>query len=57
MYNRSFEPGQKIDFQHNNTWYQGTSAIALDEMVKCVAQPMSVSNPINSFSNHTPVYN
>lgn len=41
MYNRSFEPGQKIDFQHNDTWYQGTSAIALDEMVKCVAQPLT----------------
>lgn len=37
MYNRIFEPGQLIDFSHNNRWYHGVIEIVLDEMVRCVA--------------------
>lgn len=37
MYNRIFEPGQLIDFSHNNRWYHGVVEIVLDEMVRCVA--------------------
>jgi len=39
MYNRTFQPGQYVDFCQGGRWHQGMVDIALDEMVKCVAAP------------------